>query len=229
MPRMARVVIPGIPHHVTQRGNRRQQVFFNDADRQRYLELLQEYSSKHSLEILAYSLMLNHVHAVCVPSQSDSLALALKPVHSRHAQRINWKHGFNGRLWQGRYFSCPLDEAHSWAAIRYVERNPVRAGIVRRAEDYPWSSAAAHCGLRCDPLISPLPLERVIGIRDWSAWLAEEDGAKMLSVMRLCTRAGRPIGSDEFVARLESLAGRSLQRKPVGRPANSRSVTRHAE
>ena len=120
MPRIARVVIPGIPHHLTQRGNRREDVFFADSDRQRYLELLLEYSAKHGLETLAYCLMTNHVHLVCVPARVDSLSLVLKPLDLRYAQHVNWTHGISGRLWQGRYFSCPLDDEHFWAAIRYV-------------------------------------------------------------------------------------------------------------
>ena len=129
MPRMARVVIPGCPHHLTQRGNRREDVFFTAADRQRYLELLAEYAEKHGLAVQAYCLMTNHVHLVVVPRAEASLGAALKPVHMRYAQHVNWTQHIGGRLWQGRFFSCPLDEEHLWAAVRYVECNPVRAGM----------------------------------------------------------------------------------------------------
>jgi len=112
MPRMARVVIPGCPHHLTQRGNRREDVFFTAADRQRYLELLGEYAEKHGLAVQAYCLMTNHVHLVVVPRAEASLAAALKPVHMRYAQHVNWTQHIGGRLWQGRFFSCPLDEEH---------------------------------------------------------------------------------------------------------------------
>ena len=146
MPRIAGVIFPGVPHHVTQRGNRKGQVFFNDEDRWAYLDLLRDYAERHTLEVLAYCLMTNHVHLVVLPRTADALPQALKPLHMRHAQRINRVHGWNGHLWQGRYFSSPLDEDYVWAAIRYVELNPVRSRMTERAENYPWSSAAAHCG-----------------------------------------------------------------------------------
>jgi len=215
---MARVVVPGIPHHLTQRGNRREDVFFRDDDRQRYLQLLIEYSAKHEMVTLAYCLMTNHVHLVGVPARPDTLARVMKPVNLRYAQHINWDQGISGRLWQGRFFSCPMDAEHLWAAIRYVERNPVRARLVRRAEDYPWSSAAAHCGGRNDPILGRLMVPRPAETADWSAWLAQREDKGMLSELRLCTRTGRPAGSKQFVARLESKLGRRLQPKPVGRP-----------
>ena len=123
---MARVVVPGIPHHLTQRGNRREDVFFCDGDRQRFLQLLLEYSAKHGMEILAYCLMTNHVHFVSVPAQADSLARVMKPVDLPYAQHVNWNQGICGRLWQGRFFSCPLDEEHLWAAIRQLFRLSIR-------------------------------------------------------------------------------------------------------
>ncbi len=218
MPRMARVVVAGIPHHITQRGNRREDVFFCDDDRQRYLQLLLEYSAKHELETLAYCLMTNHVHLVCVPEREESLSLVLKPLDMRYAQHVNWTHKISGRLWQGRFYSCVLDEDHLWAAIRYVERNPVRARIVRKAENYVWSSAATHCGLRSDPVLSPLPKGCPVEPLGWSAWLAEGDDEKMLTTLRLHTRTGRPAGGKRFMTELELRIGRKLRAYPVGRP-----------
>ncbi len=215
---MARVVVPGIPHHLTQRGNRREDVFFSDDDRQRYLQLVIEYSAKHGMATLAYCLMTNHVHFVSVPARADSLARVLKPVDLRYAQHVNWSQGISGRLWQGRFFSCPLEEEHLWAAIRYVERNPVRARLVRKAEEYPWSSAAMHCGRRDDPMLVRLPEARPPETSDWAAWLATKEDEETLWRIRLCTRTGRPIGSKRFVARLEARLGRRLQAMPVGRP-----------
>ena len=171
---------------------------------------------------LAYCLMTNHVHFVSVPARADSLARVFKPVDLRYAQHINWTQGISGRLWQGRFFSCPLDDEHLWAAIRYVERNPVRARLVRKAEDYPWSSAQAHCGMRDDPVLGPLPERRPPETSTWTTWLAARDDEKMLSRLRLCTRTGRPAGSKQFLARLESKLGRRLQPKPVGRPRKVR-------
>ena len=220
MPRIARVVIPDCPHHVTQRGNRREDVFFSDADRRRYLQLLREYSRKHRLQIQAYCLMSNHVHLVAVPLTADSLSGAMKPLHLRYAQHANDVRRVTGRVWQGRFFSCPLDDEHLWTAVRYVERNPVRVGLVNRAEDWPWSSAAARCGMRVDDLLSdPCGLTEQVSPGQWSGFLREpwEDEAA-LRRLRDCTRTGRPAGTDGFISRLERLLSRRLRALPRGRP-----------
>ena len=217
MPRMARIVIPDVPHHVTQRGNRREDVFFEDTDRRRYLLLMLEYSRAHALEIWAYCLMTNHVHFVAVPREPDALAATFKPVHMRYAQHVNRRLHTTGHLWQGRYHSCPLDDEHLWQAVRYVERNPVRAGLVTRAERYPWSSAAAHVGRRRDPLVGG-DLEARGVVADWSAWLRQGEDEAVLSRLRMRTRTGRPAGDAAFVARLEALSGRWLAPRPGGRP-----------
>ena len=224
MPRLSRTVFAGVPHHITQRGNRREQVFFTDEDRLAYLSLLKDYSEKHQVEILAYCLMTNHIHLVAVPASNDGLQGMLKPLHMRYAQRINHARGWKGHLWQGRYFSSPLDEAYLWAAVRYVERNPVRAGMVSTAEAYPWSSAAAHCGRAQDNLIN---LDTVWGkqffeIENWSAWLAEGDEAEELQVLRRNADKGLPCGSEGFVEELGWQVGRLLTHRPQGRPKKSR-------
>jgi putative transposase len=218
MPRIARVVVPGFAHHVTQRGNRRENVFFSDGDRQRYLQLLLEYSQKHGLTTLAYCLMTNHVHLVCVPAKAESLSEVFSPVNLRYAQHVNRTQKIDGRLWQGRFFSCAMDDPHLWTAIRYVERNPVRAGLAQRAERYPWSSAAAHCGLRVDPMLSPLPPGLAVTPAGWAEWLAQEEDAEGLSRLRTSTQTGRPAGDEAFVKKLESMIGRPLQARAVGRP-----------
>jgi putative transposase len=223
MPRIARVVIPGIPHHVTQRGNRREDVFCEDGDRQRYLQLLLEYSVKHGLKTLAYCLMTNHIHLVCLPERADTLASVFRPLDLRYTQHFNWSQRISGRLWQGRPFSCALDDEHLWAAIRYVERNPVRARMVRKAEHYAWSSAAGHCGLRNDPLLSTFLGIVPVRAEDWSAWLAEKDDEKILATIRLRTRTGRPAGNKKFIAALESRLGRRLQPRSIGRPKKGKT------
>jgi len=214
---MARVVVPGIPHHITQRGNRRENVFFVRSDYRRYLRLLADYSSERGLEILAYCLMPNHVHLVAVPGGADSLASVLKPVHLRYAQHVNRSQEFSGRVWQGRFYSCPLDAAHTEAAIRYVECNPVRAGLEHRAANYEWSSAAAHAGLRRDRLVAP-DIDRWVAVSDWSDWLAEAEPEDSVTRLRLNTRTGRPLGHDSFVQKLEVHSGRRLRALPRGRP-----------
>ena len=194
MPRGRRIIFPGVPHHVTQRGNRREQVFFCDADRTAYLAWLHEYTRDHGVAVLAYCLMPNHVHLVAVPSDEDALHRVLRPLHTRYAQRVNRAFGWQGHVWQGRFFASALDEAHLWAAIRYVERNPVRARLVESAEDYPWSSASSHCGLWRDPLLS-------------------------VETLRQHAARGLPCGSDTFIDGLEARSGRSLRSRPRGRPA----------
>ena len=222
MPRIACEVLGGSPHHVTQRGNRRESVFFIDEDRYTYLKLLREYCGKYAVDILAYCLMTNHVHLVAVPKHKDGLQRVLKPLHMRYAQYFNRKNEWSGHLWQGRFFSSPLDDDYLGFCVRYVERNPVRAGMVERAENYPWSSAAAHCGLRRDKLLSTdsVHLKVFEGIRNWSAWLHEEEDSTRLGILRRNIQKNLPCGSDAFVTRLERLAGRLLRFRPIGRTKN---------
>jgi putative transposase len=208
------VIIPGFPHHVTQRGNRRSDVFLEDEDRRIYLFLLRKYAKRSAVDIWSYALLTNHTHLVAVPEKKESLAMALKDTHGLYAMYFNRKYGFAGHLWQSRFFSCVLDDAHARAAVRYVERNPVRAGLVARAEDYPWSSAAARCGRRRDPLLAEvLPLKNTIP--NWAAWLAKGTPQEELDRIRQLTRIGLPFGSEQFVEQLEAQLGRSLRpRKP---------------
>jgi putative transposase len=217
MPRRARLVFPGLPHHVTQRGNHRQQVFFAAGDQETYLRLLREHAGRHDVQIQAYCLMANHVHVVVVPKAPSGLARLFKAVHGQYAQRINRMRGLKGHLWQGRHFSSTLDSNYFLNAVRYVELNPVRAGIVARAEIYPWSSAAAHCGLRNDPIVEPRPpYEPFAGISDWASWLAEGVDTEQLAVLRDGGKRNLPCGSASFVASLESSAGRRLTRQKPG-------------
>jgi putative transposase len=155
MARLARVVAVGVPHHITQRGNGRQLILTSDAERTVYMELLRQAVQLHSLNVLAYCLMSNHIHLVAIPQKPDSLASALKETHGRYATYWNAAHGNSGHAWQGRFYSCPLDEAHIWEALRYTELNPVRAGMVEEPEMWNWSSAGAHCGtVGADPCLT---------------------------------------------------------------------------
>jgi len=223
MPRVARLLFPDIPYHVTQRGNRGEPVFFSDADRLSYLRLLGDYSRRHGVDLLAYCLMTNHVHLVVVPREEDSLHRALRPLHMRHAQRINRHRDWKGHLWQGRYFSSALDESYLRSAIRYVERNPVRAGMVSAAQAYPWSSAPSHCGLRDDPLLSiDSPCRAVLAdIIDWAGWLSMDEPAASLTELRRNTDSGLPCGSASFVADLETRYGRVMRHGLPGRPTKA--------
>jgi putative transposase len=225
MPRLARTVFAGVPHHITQRGNRRENVFFTEEDQSQYLEWLSHYCQRYRVDVLAYCLMTNHIHLVLVPSTETGLHQVLKPLHMRYAQRINRRRGWKGHIWQGRYFSSPLDERYTWAAIRYVERNPVRAKMVRIAERYAWSSAAGHCGLKADGLISSKAhwQKQFTSIGDWSSWLAEGDNPEELSDLRRNVDKGLPCGSESFIRKLEQLAGHSLTFRPQGRPKKEES------
>lgn len=223
MPRVARFVCPGVPFHVTQRGNRRGSVFFNDYDRESYLACLTSYSRRHELAVLAYCLMTNHVHLVAVPATRRSLQRVLRPLHMRHSQRINRLKNWSGHLWQGRYFASALDERYLWAAIRYVELNPVAAKLTARADDYQWSSAVAHCGIRFDPVLTTMPFwtERLRGVGEWQAWLGRGEDAEERSLLRRNTSKGLPTGSPEFVEQLEESTGRKLSLRSRGRPRRS--------
>jgi putative transposase len=220
MPRLARTVCARVPYHITQRGNRREAVFFSDDDRHAYLAWLKDYAEQHAVEILAYCLMTNHIHLIAVPVYEDGLEKMLKPLHMRYAQRVNRSRGWKGHVWQGRFFSSALDEDYLWAAVRYVERNPVRARMVRKAENYRWSSASAHCGLESDPVLTRKPSwQKQIGsIGNWSAWLAEGDEPQRLEILRRNVEKGLPCGSQKFIQKLEKLTGRALQYRPRGRP-----------
>lgn len=220
MPRQSRTVCAGIAHHVTQRGNRREDVFFTDEDRRCYLVWLRDYCEQHRVEVLAYCLMTNHVHLVAVPAKEDGLSSVLKPLHMRYAQRINRQRGWKGHLWQGRYFSSALDESYLWAAIHYVERNPVRAKLVRKAERYRWSSARAHCGLSPDGVLTAKPRWQAFfgEVSDWSSWLADSDEEDQLTVLRQNVERGLPCGTEAFVKKLERRTSKALRFRPRGRP-----------
>ena len=217
MPRQSRPVFPGVPHHVTQRGNHRERVFFEDGDEEAYLCLLHAYSRRQGVRITAYCLMPNHVHLVATPTTEDGLHRALRAVHSQYAQRVNRMREIKGHLWQGRYFSSALDVNYYLNAVRYVELNPVRAGLVARAQDYRWSSAPAHCGMRQDLLLSDgLRFSVFASIGDWSAWLARGLSHESQETLRIHSRRNLPCGSTEFVTGLELSVGRDLRYRPRG-------------
>jgi putative transposase len=213
MARIARVVLPGIPHHVTQRGNRRQQTFFNDEDYQVYLSLLTQSCGKYDTEVWAWCLMPNHVHLVLVPSSVDGLRASLAEAHRRYTRRINFREGWRGHLWQERFHSFPMDESYLLATVRYVELNPVKARLVERPQDWRWSSASARLGQVADGLTKLEPLQNLI--HDWPAFWASGTDDQLVPI-RLHTRTGRPLGSDTFVEKVERTVGRILRREKPG-------------
>jgi putative transposase len=215
MARLARIVIPGIPHHVTQRGNRRQPVFFSDGDYRAYLALLAEHSRAAGVGVWAWCLMPNHVHLMLVPPEPDALRACLADAHRRYSSMINMREGWRGYLWQGRFASFPMDERHMIACTRYIELNPVRAGLVKQPQDWTWSSARAHLTGRADGVTDIAALGAPVG--NWKAFLKAGLSDDELSTLRSGERTGRPAGDDDFIRGLEAGTGRALMKRKAGR------------
>jgi REP-associated tyrosine transposase len=219
MARFARVIALQVAHHVTQRGNARQFILDGDVDRKVYLDLLRENADKHQASLVGYCLMSNHVHLVMVPRQADALAKALKNTHGRYAAYWNGKYNSSGHVWQGRFYSCPLDTPHLWEALRYAELNPVRAGLVAEAEVWPWSSAAAHCGFTvADEWLAMEEWKQRWDVSSWKDFLAAGETESERMAIRECTHTGRPLGTEEFVHELEEATKRTLAPQKGGRP-----------
>ena len=217
MPRAARFILPGYPHHVTQRGNRRQQTFFQTQDYADYLDRLRGACERFGVACWAYCLMPNHVHLILEPRDESGLAAALKQTHQSYTRRINAREGWTGCLWQGRFSSCAMDEGHALMAVRYVELNPVKARLCARAQDWPWSSARAHVTGAPDPILTGVPFLRRID--NWGAYLAlglEPQGEARIGYF---TGTGYPMGEPGWIDTLETKSGRALRPKPPGRPA----------
>ena len=242
MPRAARVVFEGVVHHITQRGNYRQNIFEDSADRKKYIEFVGEYSTKYQMKIYAYCLMTNHVHFLAAPLRRDSLAMTFKYTNMRYSSYFNKKNRRSGHLWQGRFYSCPLHHDHALEALRYVERNPVRAKMVQFPWEYEWSSAREHVGFieetgisgegegndlssqasvtscRNIPLCSLKDLDLNWNVEGWIEFLGFPDEEDFLSRIRGSPFSGRPLFAGELVADLEKELGVPLGRKPRGRP-----------
>ncbi len=216
MARIPRIVVPGTPHHVTQRGARRLPVFLAPDDPRLYLDLLRDEVDRCAVEVWAYCLMPNHVHLVAVPAEASGLARALGEAHRRYAARINRREGWTGHLWQARFWSAPLDDACLRSAVRYVLFNPVRAGLVARPGEWPHSNAAALLAGRDSPLSDRRAIERRCGAP--AAWLRADADAGEREAIRRRTTTGRPIGGADFLRRLESQLGRPLGPGAPGRP-----------
>jgi putative transposase len=223
MCRLARVVLPGFPHHITQRGIRRFDIFRDRKDRELYLDLFEESSRRFGLRICAYCLMTNHVHFVGIPLHKDSIWKTFHRCHGVYAVKFNAKYDLAGHLFQGRPYSSVLDERHFWSAMRYVEQNPVRAGMVVKAEEHEWSSARSHCEYSVDRLLDAnwIKLDQ---IANWKGWLREEQNDEDLLRIRSNTFTGRPCGDEYFVQRVEAETGRQLQPQKRGRPKPAREI-----
>ena len=209
MARLARMVLPGIPHHVTQRGNRRERTFFEDGDYALYLDLLAQAAERAGVEIWSYCLMPNHVHIIAVPRDADGLSRTFRHVHRHYSGYVNARMRVTGHLWQGRFGSVAMDEAHLVSAFRYVALNPVRAGLVKRADEWDWSSARAHLDGCDNHVVKVAPLIERVG--DFRSFLAEEfDEAFAYAALRKAEMLGRPIGSRAWLADMEQRSGLAL-------------------
>ncbi|MCA1828873.1 MAG: transposase [Myxococcales bacterium] len=216
MARIARAVFPGLPHHVTQRGNRRQLTFLQPGDYRRYFDVLAYWCWRYEVEIWAWCLMPNHGHLIAVPETADGLRWAIGETHRQYSLEINRREGWTGYLWQGRFSSYVMDPRHTLAAARYIELNPVRAGLVTRPEEYQWSSARAHLSARDDGLVRVAPL---LELRpDWEAFLASGLDTDPIEDLRKHQRTGRPLGNSDFVTDVERALGRKLRPDKRGPP-----------
>lgn len=215
MPKLRRLVVPGYPHHITQRGVRRQTTFFDERDYQTYLRIAEDQLGKSTLEILCYCLMPNHIHAIVIPGNEKSLAAFFGSLHKYYAQMTNRKYEWTGHLWQARFFSVPMDRQHTLTAMRYVELNPLRSKLVRRPQDWPWSSARGNLGLVDDPLIPDRPALDIAS--PWADYLATNENPEELKQLRRQTGTGRPSGNRAFLDRIEMLTGRNMRKRRPGR------------
>ncbi len=216
MARIGRFVVPGLPHHVTQRGNRRERVFFSDADYELYRDLLHEACSRELVAVWSYCLLPNHVHLILTPATPEGLGRALGRGHRRYSTFVNARNRVTGHLFQGRFSSVVMDEEHLMAAARYVATNPVRAGLVERAEDWPWSSARAHLAGRDDGLVEVAPLLSRCGGR-FADLIEAEPAPALTASLRAAETIGRPLGAPPFLDRLAALAGRDPRPQKRGR------------
>ena len=221
MARRARVVAVGEQHHLIQRGNNRQATFFDDHDRRTYVRLLAAHSHRQGIRLLGYCLMTNHIHLVAVPGHAASFARGIGRAHYDYTRALHQRWGGDGHLWQNRFFSCPLDGDHLWTTLRYVDRNPVRAGMVEDALAYEWSSARAHVEGRDRLGLLDLQLWKEVSRgEDWREALGRtrDEEATEMAALRRATQTGRPLGSEIFVKRLEAAFGRKLDGRRTGRP-----------
>lgn len=220
MSRIARLVLPGYPHHVTQRGNYQQQVFKSDSDYGFYLGLINKYAKEYLLAVLSFCLMPNHVHFICVPENESSLANTFKVTHTVYSQYFNAKNKLKGHLWQGRFYSSILNEEYLCAAVRYVERNPVRAALAQNPWDWKWSSARNRVnGEGCK--IALADISKFVEIGNWVDYLGEEDEKVVVREIKNSVLAGRPYGDEVFVAKMEKIFNVGLLPVKRGRPRQS--------
>lgn len=214
MARIARIEVLNCPHHVIQRGNRSQDVFFSEEDKKFYIDILKLQKKLFGFEVWAYCLMDNHVHLIIVPGKEGGMAQGVAEVNRLYTRMINFRYGWRGYLWQGRFKSFVMDDKYLVEAIRYVELNPVKAGMIKKAEDFKYCSARAHIkGVKDDVLDDFFLLK---SIQSWKKFLASGVSEEMIAKMKESELTGRPLGARNFVEGLENLLGRTLLKKKSG-------------
>ncbi|OQB44189.1 MAG: Transposase IS200 like protein [Parcubacteria group bacterium ADurb.Bin159] len=221
MPRIARLVVVDFPHHITQRGNYQQKTFQNKQDFIYYLNWFEKYRKRYLLLVLAYCLMPNHVHHIVIPQKEDSLAKMFNTTHMRYAQFFNKCHNIRGHLWQDRFYSCVLDEEHFYYAVKYVERNPVEAGLVNEPWQWRWSSAEAHIkGLKGKDQngITLVDIDQFLKVDNWKEYLEQPTKKEIVEKIEKHSSSGYPLGNKEFIERLEQIYQKKLVSRPQGRP-----------
>ena len=218
MTRLARIVVPDLPHHVTQRGNRREAIFFEEGDQAVYRDLLAQQTRKHGVSVWAYCLMPNHVHLILSPRDELGLGRAVGEAHRRYTNFINARRRSTGHLFQSRFASVAMDGEHALAAVRYVSLNPARARLVAHARDWPWSSVRAHLAGADDGLVSVAPVLEMVGGR-FADLLETDADAPDFGALRAAETTGRPVGAAEFIEALERRLGRPVARRRPGRKA----------
>jgi putative transposase len=221
MPREARIGCAAYPYHVTQRGNFEMNVFEDDQDKEQYMEFFMLYKKKYNVKLYAWCLMDNHVHFIVEPSTEKGLAQLFSFTHMRYSQYFNKKKGVKGHLWQGRFLSCPLDVGHLYEAVRYVELNPTRAGMVKKIGSYRWSSLLMHLNGKGEFPLSPI--SKYLEIDNWEEYLNEKVNHDVLNTIRNSTKSNRPAGNSKFISKLEKLTGRSFSFNKKGRPKKSKA------
>lgn len=223
MARLARIVLPHVPHHVTQRGNGRAQTFFCEADYDLYRDLLVEHCGSPAVGILGWCLMPNHVHLILTPSDADGSRRALSRVHRIYAGRVHVREKRTGHFWQGRFGCVAMDEAHLAAAMAYVALNPVRAKLVQRAEDWRWSAIHAYRNLsERDGLTDCLRVGPYVKAANQIIGVGVEDAR--FKALRRSETIGRPIGDDAFMCEAEKQTGCQLKAGKRGPKPKTRAV-----
>ena len=215
MARTGRIVIPNIPHHIVNRGNRRQNVFFGEDDYIQYLEILSKFCMMYEVKIISYCLMANHVHLIAIPSESSALSKAIGDTHQAYTRMVNFRHRWRGHLWQGRFFSCPMDELYTCRTARYIELNPYKAKVVKDFADYPYSSAGFHMGYRLSDPVVKEPYFAYTA-KEWRRFIEEATDEQEEKLIEQQTQTGKPMGEENFIKKMEKETGLDLSRKKPG-------------